>query len=168
MIFWSICGGLVVGRVLDEEFAEQEGLVAELCGAGIVGEQIGQLVAEDGGAAWLEDDDGGSGGELRGEGVEDFEEIVFGGVQHAEVVERAAAAEMLVGQADAEACVGEDLVGGAHGGGMEVVVEGVGPEEDFGFAAWRRLRRCGRSRRSDEGSGEAREGAVGVDVQDGL
>ena len=71
--------------------------------------------------------------ELGGEGVEDFEEIVFCGVEHAEVVEGAAAAEVLVGEGDAEAGGGEDLVGGAHGGGVEVVVEGVGPEEDSGW-----------------------------------
>ena len=39
---------------------------------------------------------------------------------------------MVVGEDDAEAGGGEDLVGGAEGGGVEVVVEGVGPEEDLG------------------------------------
>jgi hypothetical protein len=39
---------------------------------------------------------------------------------------------MSVGEDDAEAGGGEDLMGGAEGGGMEVVVEGVGPEEDRG------------------------------------
>ena len=33
--------GLVVGCVFDEELAEEEGLVAELGGAWIVGEQVG-------------------------------------------------------------------------------------------------------------------------------
>jgi hypothetical protein len=122
--------GLVVGGVLDEEFAEEEGLVAELGGAGIVGEEVGELVAEDGGAAWFEDDDGGASGELGGEGVEDLKEIFFCGVEHAEVVEGTAAAEMLRGERDAEAGGGEDLMGGAQGRGVEVVVEGVGPEED--------------------------------------
>jgi hypothetical protein len=89
--------GLVVRGVLDQEFAEEEGLVAELGGAGVVGEEVGELVPEDGGAAGFEDDDGGAVDELRGEGVEDFEEIFFGGVEHAEVVEGAAAAEVAVG-----------------------------------------------------------------------
>ena len=121
-----------MGGVFDEELAEEEGLVAELGGAGVVGEEVGEFVAEDGGAAGFEDDDGGAVDELRGEGVEDFEEIFFGGVEHAEVVEGAAAAEVAVGEGDAEAGGGEDLVGGAQGGGVEVVVEGVGPEEDRG------------------------------------
>ena len=93
----------VVGGVFDEELAEEEGLVAEFLRARIVGEEVGELVAEDGGAAWFEDDDGCASCELRGEGVEGFEEIFFGGVEHAEVVERAAAAEMLCGERDAEA-----------------------------------------------------------------
>ena len=60
--------GLVAGGVFDEELAEEEGLFAELCGAGVVGQEVGELVAEDGGAAWLEDDDGGAGVELRARG----------------------------------------------------------------------------------------------------
>ncbi len=126
---------LVVGGVADEEFAEEEGLAAEFGGAGVVGEEVGELVAEDGGAAWFEHHDGSARVELRGEGVEDFEEILFGGVEEAEVVEGAAAAEVMLREGDAEAGVGEDLVGGSHGGGVEVVVEGVGPEEDVGAVA---------------------------------
>ncbi len=111
--------------------------------------------------------------ELRGEGVEDFEEIFFCGVEHAEVVEGAAAAEVAVGEGDAEAGGGEDLVGGAHGGGMEVVVEGVGPEEDFGGFGGERIAAvaaaacvAGETAVGGEGLGEAREGAVGVDVEE--
>jgi hypothetical protein len=132
-------GRLIVGSVLDEELAEEEGLVAELGGAGIVGEQVGKLVAEDGGAAWFKDNDGGAGGELGGECVEDFAKIFFCGVEHAEVVEWAAAAEVVVGEDDTEAGSGEDLVSGAQGGGMEVVVEGVGPKEDGGGFGWERI-----------------------------
>ena len=75
---------------------------------------------------------------MRGEGVESFEEVVFGSIEHAEVVEGAAAAEVLRGEGYAETGGGENLVGGSHGGGMEVVVEGVGPEEDFGGFGWKR------------------------------
>src|ERR1700716_521509 len=85
--------GLVVGGVFDKELAEQEGLVAELGGAWVVGQEVSELVAKDAGAAWFEDDDGGAVVELRGEGIEDLAEVVFGGVEHAEVVEGAAAAE---------------------------------------------------------------------------
>jgi hypothetical protein len=124
--------GFVVGGVFDEELAEEEGLVAEFGGKWIVGQEVSELVAEDGGAGGFEDDDGGAGVELWGEGVEGFEEVVPGGVEHAEIVEGAAAAEMLCGDGDAEAGGGEDLMGGSQGRGMEVVVEGVGPEEDRG------------------------------------
>ena len=55
----------IVWSVLDEEFTEQESLAAELRGARIVGEEIGELVAKDGGAAGFEDHDGCSGGKLR-------------------------------------------------------------------------------------------------------
>src|SRR5438270_3449914 len=96
--FFGFCElrGLVAGSVLDEELAEEEGLVAELGGAMVVGEEVGEFVAEDGGAAWFEHDNGSAGFELRGESVEDFEEIFFCGVEHAEVVEGTAAAEMAV------------------------------------------------------------------------
>jgi hypothetical protein len=53
--------GLIVGGVFDEELAEEEGLVAELLCAGIVGEEVGEFVAEDGGAGGFEHDDGGAG-----------------------------------------------------------------------------------------------------------
>lgn len=96
----------IVGSMLYEELAEEKSLVAELGGTRIVGKKVGQFIAEDRSTTWLEDDDGGSSGQLRSQSIEDFEEIFFGRIQHAEVVERAAAAEMLRGQVYAEACVG--------------------------------------------------------------
>ena len=72
---WTIVRGM-----LHQKFAKEKCLIAKLCGPGIVGQKVGQLIAEDGGTAWFEDDDGRSGSKLRGEGVEDFEEILFGGV----------------------------------------------------------------------------------------
>jgi hypothetical protein len=64
--------------------------------------------------------------------VEDFEQKALGAVEHAEVVEGASAAEVGLGDQDAESGGFEDLDGGTGGVGEEVVVEGVGPEEDFG------------------------------------
>jgi hypothetical protein len=159
--------------VFDEELAEEEGLVAKFGGSWIVGKEVGELVAEDGGAGWLEDDNGSAGVKLWSESGEGFEEIVFGGREHAEVVEGAAAAEVLGGEGDAEAGGGEDLVGGAHGGGVEVVVEGVGPEEDLGggfgkggTAVAATLGLAGEAAVGSEGFGEAREAALRVDVED--
>ena len=122
----------VVGRKFDEKFAEKIGLVAELAGPGIVRKKVGELVAEDARAGGFEDDDRDCVLELRGESVEGFEEVIFGGREHAEVVEGPATTEVFGGQSHAEAGGSEDLVGGAHGGRVEVVVEGVGPEEDLG------------------------------------
>ena len=52
----------VVRSVFDEELTEEEGLVAKFGGTGLVGEQIGEFVAKDGGAGWFENDDGCAGG----------------------------------------------------------------------------------------------------------
>ena len=63
-------------------------------------------------------------------------------------------------------------MGGAHGGGVEVVVEGVGPEEDFGCGR----RECGTAVAAaacvageaavgSEGFCEAREAALRMDVE---
>ena len=53
--------------VAGEHFTEQDGLLAQPDRALIVGKKVDQLVAEDGGAAWLEHDDGNAGVDLRGE-----------------------------------------------------------------------------------------------------
>jgi hypothetical protein len=97
-----------------------------------VGEEVEEFVAEDGHAGWLEADDGDSGFDLGLEVVENFEEKSFGAVEHSEVVQRASAAE--VGLRDSNLVAGglEDFYGSAGGGGEEVVIEGVGPEEDWG------------------------------------
>jgi hypothetical protein len=49
----GMLGGLEVGGVMDEEFAEEESLTAEALGAGVVGEEIDEFVAKDTGAAGL-------------------------------------------------------------------------------------------------------------------
>jgi hypothetical protein len=101
-------------------------------GAAVVGEEVEEFVAEDGDAAGLESDDGDSGFDFGSEFVEDVEEQRLGAVEHAEVVERASAAEVGLGEEDAVSGGFEDFDGGAGGGRVEVVVEGVGPEEDGG------------------------------------
>ena len=83
----------VGSEFLLEEFAEQEGLFAQGLGAFVVREEVEEFVAEDGDAAGLESDDGDSGFDLGRECVEDVEEQGLGAVEHAEVVERASAAE---------------------------------------------------------------------------
>ena len=87
----------VVRRVLDEEFAEEKGLVAKLGGTRIVGQEICQLVAKNGGATGFKDDHRCAGGELGSEGVEGFEQVLLRRVEHAEVIERAAEQRCRVG-----------------------------------------------------------------------
>jgi hypothetical protein len=115
-----------------EEFAEQESLLAQGLGAVVVGEEVEEFVAEDGDAAGLESDDGDAGFDFGFELIEDFEQEALGAVEHAEVVERAAAAEVGLRNRDSVSGGFEDFDGGAGGGGVEIVVEGVGPEEDRG------------------------------------
>jgi hypothetical protein len=64
-------------------------------------------------------------------------------------------------------------MGGAQRGGVEVVVEGVGPEEDYGGFDGERIATvaaaacvAGEATVGSEGPGEAGEGAVGVDVEE--
>jgi len=114
--------------VLFEKFAEQEDLPGERVGAVVVGKEVGEFVAEDGGAAWLENDDRRALFDLLIEGIHDFEEQGLGAVEEAEVVEWASAAEVRTRNEHVEAGGFEYFSGGAGGGGQEVVVESVGPE----------------------------------------
>lgn len=113
-----------------EKFAEQKSLTGERLGSRVVGKEVEEFVAEDGDAAGFEADDGRTGGDLRGEFVENFQEKRLGAVEHAVVVERAAAAEVGRGEGDAEAGGFQDFDGGDGGFGVEIVIESVGPEED--------------------------------------
>src|SRR5579872_6445037 len=117
-------------QFLFEEFAEQESLLAQGLSACIVRKEVDQFVAEDGDAAGFESDDGDAGFDFGLELVEDFEQKAFGAVEHAEVVEGASATEVRLGNEDAESGGLENFDGGAGGRGQEVVVEGVGPEEN--------------------------------------
>jgi hypothetical protein len=123
-------GVRVVSEFSFQEFAEKECLFAQGLGPVVVREEVEELVAEDGDAAGLESDDEGAGFDLGGEFVEDVEKEGFGAVEHAEVVERASAAEIGAGDGDAVSGGLEDFDGGAGSGREEVVVEGVGPEEN--------------------------------------
>jgi hypothetical protein len=129
---WELRELRVGSEVLFEELAEQERLFAQGLGALVVREEVEEFVAEDGDAAGLESDDRDSGFDLGGDRVENVEEQGLGAIEHAEVVERASATERGSGDEDAVSGSLEDFDGGAGGGRAEVVVEGVGPEEDRG------------------------------------
>ncbi len=80
-----------------------------------MGKEIDKFVAEDGDAAGFEADDGNSGFDFGGEFIEDLQQKRLGAVEHAMVVERAAAAEVGSGDDDAEAGGFEDFDGGFGG-----------------------------------------------------
>ncbi len=129
------------------------------CASSSLGQELHQLVAEDGDAARLEADDRGPRRDLRAQDVEDLAQLALRQVEHAVVVERPAAAERARRDRHVEAGGLEHLDRGPGGLGMEVVVEGVRPEEHAGrarrsvsvaAASWRRTRRvkvCGREAR---------------------
>ena len=123
-------GRLEVGRVAGEEFAQEEGLVAQALGAGVAGEEVDKLVAEDGGATRFKEDEGESGVDLRGEVAEDFFEIASCCGEESEVVERATAANVFARDFEVEACALQDLGRGVEGLRVVVVVPRVGPQED--------------------------------------
>lgn len=131
--FLMECGGFEIGGVFGEELAEEEGLAGEALGVLGGGEEVGEFIAEDGGATGFEDDHGKSGLDVGAHDVHELVEPAFGGGDEAVVVEGASAAEVLHGDDDAEAGVFEDIDGGHEGFGHEVVVEGVGEEEDGGL-----------------------------------
>src|SRR5882672_9735903 len=92
-----------VGGALLEEFAQQDNLSREGLGALVSWEQIGELVAEHGGAAGLEYDDRSPCFDFGEQFIHDVEQQALGAVEHANVVERASAAEMSAGDGDVEA-----------------------------------------------------------------
>ena len=124
--------GSVGAELLFEKFTEQESLAAQGLCAFVVREKVDEFVAEDGDAGWLESDDGDSGFDLGLELIEDLEQQSLGAIEHAEVVEGASATEVGLRDEDAESSSLKDLDGGLGGAGEEVVVEGVGPEENLG------------------------------------
>jgi hypothetical protein len=95
-----------------------------------MGKEVDEFVAEDGNATGFEADDRNAGFDFGREFVEDLKQERLGAVEHAEVVERAAAAEVDSRDDDAEAGGFQDLDGSSGGLRLEIVVESVGPEED--------------------------------------
>ena len=104
--------------MLLEKFAEQEDLLRESVGAFVFGEKVDEFVAEDGGAAWFENDDRSSRFDFGKKLVHDLEQQSFGAVEHADVVEWASATEMGARDAHVEAG-GFEHFGGGLGGRRE-------------------------------------------------
>src|ERR1700733_7022330 len=93
----------------------------------IFGEKVEEFVAEDGGAAWLQNYDWSCRLNFGQELVHDFEEQSFGAIEHAYVVEWASTAKMGARDGDFESGGFQNLSGGYGGRRQEIIVEGVGP-----------------------------------------
>lgn len=117
-------------RVDFEKFTEQKNLAGQGLRTFVVGKQIEELVAEDGDATGLEADDGNAGFDFGGERVENLQQERLGAVEHAVVVEGAAAAEIGFRNDYLEPGGFEDFDCGFGGSGLEMVIEGVRPKED--------------------------------------
>lgn len=125
-------GRLIIWRVAKEKIAEEEGLLAQVLGSGMVREKIAEFVAKNAGAGGFEEDDGKASVDPGGETIHDAFEIGAGFGEKSEIVQGAAAADMSSRDLNLEAGVREDFVAGREGLGMEIVVPGVRPEEDGG------------------------------------
>lgn len=128
---WTIeAGRRKVWGVGFEEFAKQEGLPGEGLRTFFIGEQVEEFVAKNCDTTRFKADHWDACINFRREFVKNLKEKSFGAGEHAVVVERTAAAEVWFGDGDAEAGGFKDLDRGDGGGGMEIVVKCVGPEEN--------------------------------------
>ncbi len=119
-----------VRGVLLEDLGEGADGVGESAGARVVGEELGEVGAQGGGAAGLEADDRQTGVEGGGEDVEGAAHGCAGAGELAGGDPGQAAADGLRWDEDAQAGVLEDGDGGAADGGGEVVGERVRPQDD--------------------------------------
>src|SRR5205085_12406059 len=76
-----------------EKFAQKQGLAGQNPGPRIVGKQVQQLISEDGSATWLQNDDRNFFLNYPSERVEYSQKLTLGAMEHAEIVERASAAQ---------------------------------------------------------------------------
>src|SRR5579859_7782093 len=85
---------LVFRRVLFQKFAEKICLAAKLVRQRMIGQQVAELIAKYGGAAWFENNHRSTRSDFHFQGFKNSEQIIFRKIQHAEVVERPAAAQL--------------------------------------------------------------------------
>jgi hypothetical protein len=104
-------------------------LPAQPLGVLVVRPELHELVLEDGRAARLDSYHRHAGADLVAQAVEDPPQVRLGQVEHPVVVERPAAAEVAARDRDVEARLLERLDRGDSDLGLEVVREGVGPDQ---------------------------------------
>src|SRR3954465_8163390 len=115
---------------LREELREGARLVGEPLRVLVVGKEAWQLVAEGGGARWLQDDDPGASRQLFAQRVEDLAQLPLRQIEHPVVVQGTAAAEALRLDDHGVAEMLENRDRRFRHLRVEEVVEGIRPEED--------------------------------------
>jgi hypothetical protein len=118
-----------IRNVTREEFAEQKGLVTQALGARILREKVDELIAKDARAAGFEEDEEKAGVDLGRAIAQDLFQIGAGLLQKAEIVERAAAADVLARDFGREAGAFEDARRSVEGLRVVVVVPRVRPQD---------------------------------------
>src|SRR5579859_4905977 len=96
-----------------QKFTEQECLAAKLVRQRMIGQQVAKLVAKYGGAAWFENNHRSACSDFRFQSFQYAEQIIFRKIQHSEVVQWPAAAQLSRQDAHRKSRVGEHLHGGA-------------------------------------------------------
>ena len=102
-----------------QKFAEQQSLARQFLREIIIGEEVHQFVAENGGATGLKHNDRNVRFDFCLEGCERLPQQSLGAVQHAEVIERAAAAQSSSRKSDVESGRFQNLDRGFGGVGRK-------------------------------------------------
>src|SRR5215475_2804357 len=95
-----------------------------------IGKEVQEFVAKHGGAAGLKNDDGNAGSDLGFEDVECAKEQFLRPVQHAKIIQRSSATDVLSRHPYTVSDVFEDFDGCGRRFRMEIVIEGIRPEDD--------------------------------------
>ncbi len=86
----------IARSMMFQKFTEEECLAAKPIGARVIRKQVSQFIAEYRGATRLQDHDRQSGVDLRTQAMQNVLEILPGFIEHAEVIQRPPAAEVIL------------------------------------------------------------------------
>ena len=120
--------GSEVGCLGGEPVSKEPDGIAKACGARVIGEELGELVAEDAGAAWLQKQEWQAGIDLRCHAIEDAGQIGMRIVEEAEVIKGASATDVSFRDVHAKARFGEEGFGSSERLRVVIVVPSVGPQ----------------------------------------
>src|SRR5579872_4693785 len=130
---------LIARGLLFQKLAQEKRLVSQPDGTLIHGKQIAQFIPKDGSATRFQHDDRDPGHNWGAQDAHDSFQILFGLVEHAEIIERPAAAQMHLRNPDLETCALKYIKRRAASVRMKIIVERVRPQNHFALVY------CGRS-----------------------